>query len=136
MRRRKLFVSVSGTIRAIEAGSVTEEDLSTGLFFLVGTGERCIATREEFAAEPAKRLDEAMAKAVADGRGMWTLAGDLTDISNYSEYRLLNGLLTANGYQQISEDPYKERFPYSQPAVAARVRDLEVITFRWSSDAQ
>lgn len=130
---RKLFVSIRGAMGALMRGHVTAADLADGLFFLCGTGPETFED-PDYPEHPVKQqLADAMQKAEAEGRGLWSMGRSAArEGYNYNEYRILNGLLTANGYQAIDESPAAER-NYRQVAVEERLRgqDLEVITSRW-----
>lgn len=132
---KKLFVSVSGTIKAVELGWVTLKDLEEGLFFLIGVGGRSIEARTRAQLNPAEWLKLAMTKAIAEGRGRWigdTKGGpNLQGETASNPWTMLNELLSRNGYTQIDESPDSSIWTYVQQAVLERVKELEVVTNKY-----
>jgi hypothetical protein len=133
MRKRKLFLSVTGSARAIDANYVTDDDLKEGLFCLSALDAPDIRKEERCPPDALARLADAVEKALAEGRCVLLLSDEARAERPYNEYRLLNRLLVARGYTPISEDPSDARTPYRQRTVTARLQDqdLEVITGRW-----
>lgn len=131
---RKLFVSIKGAIGALMSGYASASDLDNGLFFLCGTGEESLVDDEKLG-YPENRIQQlavAMRKAEEEGRGQWSM-GRPVEWESYNEYRVLNQLLTRNGFRPIDERPASEYMRYRQTAVEKRLQgqDLEVITSRW-----
>jgi hypothetical protein len=135
---RKLFVSIKGAIGALMSGYATAADLDNGLFFLCGTGPEALADDEGlgYPENLVQQLADAMGKAEQEGRGQWSLARSVVQ-EGYNEYRLINQLLTRNGFRPIDESSASENMRYRQAAVEERLRgqELEVITSRWWNPA-
>lgn len=132
---RKLFVSIKGAIGALMSGYASAADLDNGLFFLCGTGPAALADDEKlgYPENLVQQLAEAMGKAEQEGRGQWSIAPSVLHQEGYNEYRLINELLTRNGFRPIDESPASQYMRYRQTAVERRLQgqDLEVITSRW-----
>jgi hypothetical protein len=152
---RMLFVSFTGTLRAMSQGSVSESDLASGLFHF-GCGrphamdpsgkynEVTWFYKDPVAGVAAhKLLVDALLKAESDGRVLWAddARAELDKLEEEDckyarqEYLPLSNFLVRNGFKSgiafKNDDLFLDGGHYNYPGVADRVReanlDLEVI---------
>ena len=126
---KNLFVSFTGTLRALKEGSVTESDLDSGLFYFGCTRKHATDPTVEnelpwFFKDPDQRrtvherLIEALNKGESEGRVIWR------DEQSRLSYEQLNKLLEANGFTGFSTDENRStNGSYCYPGVADRVKE-------------
>jgi hypothetical protein len=109
---RKVFLSLMGTLRLMQDGEVSDDDLAHGLFYLGCTRTYVLETNPEklqeiqglFATDLEKglevhtKLQQALLTAEAEGRAVWRPSHK----GNTQEQ--LNGLLVANGAQPLNSN--------------------------------
>jgi hypothetical protein len=125
----RLFLSFSGLLHAIAHDEVSQADLDTGLFFFGctrshalnpgGAGEFDERTKDEGGASHEK-LVRALERAELENRCRWHKPR-----AHFPPYSLLNELLCANGFPQLTLPPDIEELGevegYAYPAVARMV---------------
>ncbi|OPZ88794.1 MAG: hypothetical protein BWY75_01442 [bacterium ADurb.Bin425] len=126
MKPPKLFISFSGTLASLAAGTVLVQELRNGLFvfgctrdYFFGNGSaekhRELVVREN--PELYGVLQDAIIKAETEGRVRW--------IVTYSSYELISDLLVANGFEPLAVAA--DAFGFNYPAVQQYSKQLQVV---------
>lgn len=135
---QKLFLSFSGTLKAMAKGTVTSDDLENGIFFcgcarqhaftpwVEGANEAKWAFNDESAACAAHAiLSLALLNAEHDGRCGWKkdVNGNAVDI-----FARLSAILVANGCKPIAGRDWEYCHPTVRRLLSEVGNDLEVVS--------
>lgn len=134
--KRKLLLSYTGLISAIQSDVVKAQDLSNALLFFACTREHAINPGasgeynelERHCKNPEERekihdlIVGAIREAEANGRAAWRTLEE----GNQSIEKL-NVLLAANGYPTLTDPEGYYSYPHVEELVAAQIPDLEVV---------
>jgi hypothetical protein len=113
MTQPVLFLSLTETLNGLARGTISDDELATGLFCLLTNSSwlRLYGTKTE----AHKRFAAGMAKAQQDGRIIW-----LDEHDGRTPYERLNDMFAAHGYKKMRFYAADRGLVFTQTEVVCR----------------